>query len=109
MIKQWETLRVTLPPYACIDNVMMNLTQMQVRWQDMVGVLHQILPAHRSHQSGQDYGVLLKKWSLLQRVVFVIDREDRIVYAEYLADQMREPAYAAAIEASNERSLLSGA
>ena len=28
------------------------------------------------------------KWRLLQRAVFVIDREDRIVYADYVADQM---------------------
>jgi len=36
---------------------------------------------------------------LLQRAVFVIDRNDRIVYAEYVGDQMREPDYEAAMEA----------
>jgi peroxiredoxin len=35
----------------------------------------------------------------LQRAIFVIDRHDRITYAEYVADQMREPDYAAAITA----------
>jgi hypothetical protein len=33
---------------------------------------------------------------LLQRAVFVIGRNDRIVYAEHVADQMREPDYAGA-------------
>ena len=49
---------------------------------------------------GQDYGVLIKEWRLLQRAVFVIDRHDRIVYAEYVADQMLEPDYTAALEAA---------
>ena len=41
----------------------------------------------------------LKQWRLLQRTVFVIDRNDRIVYAEYVADQLREPDYPAALQA----------
>lgn len=31
--------------------------------------------------------------------VFVIDRHDHIVYAEYVADQMREPDYSAPMHA----------
>ena len=72
---------------------------MQARWQESAGVLHQVLSAHRSEQFGQEYGVWLKEWSLLQRAVFVIDRNDHIVYAEYVADQLREPDYAAAMQA----------
>ncbi|MBV9706813.1 MAG: thiol peroxidase, partial [Chloroflexi bacterium] len=34
-----------------------------------------------------------------QRAVFVIDRQGRIVYTEYVADQMREPDYEAVLEA----------
>ena len=60
--------------------------------------MHQILSAHRSEQFGQDYGVLLKESHLLQRAIFVIDRDDSIVYAEYVADQWREPDYAAALD-----------
>ena len=41
----------------------------------------------------------LKEWRLLQRAVFVIDRTDHIVYAEYVADQLHEPVYAAAMQA----------
>ena len=61
-------------------------------------MLHQVLSAQRSEQFGQDYGVWLKQWRLLQRSVFVIDRNDRIVYVEYVADQLREPDYAAAMQ-----------
>ena len=72
---------------------------MQANFQDRAGVLHQALSAHGSEQFGQDYGVWLKEWGLLQRAVFVIDRVDRIVYVEYVADQLHEPDYAAAMQA----------
>jgi thioredoxin-dependent peroxiredoxin len=72
---------------------------MQAHWQESAGVLHQALSAHHSEQFGQEYGVWLKEWHLLQRAVFVLDRNAHIVYAEYVADQLREPDYAAAIQA----------
>jgi len=43
--------------------------------------------------------VWLKEWQQLARAVFVIDRHDRVVYAEYVADQLREPDYSAALRA----------
>jgi thiol peroxidase len=75
----------------------MDLPFAQGRWQSAEGVKHQALSAHRSERFGQDYGVLLKEWRLLQRAIFVIDRHDRISYAEYVTDQMHEPNYSAAI------------
>jgi thiol peroxidase len=77
----------------------MDLPFAQARWRSAEGVTHCSLSAHRSERFGVDYGVLIKEWRLLQRAVFVIDRQDRIVYAEYVADQMREPDYEAALEA----------
>jgi thioredoxin-dependent peroxiredoxin len=44
--------------------------------------------------------VLLKEWRLLQRAVFVVDKNDRIIHAEYVTDQMTEPDYEAALEAT---------
>jgi thiol peroxidase len=97
--RRWEALCAALPPDACIYTVSMDPPQMQARWQDRTGVLHQALSAHPSIQFGQDYGVWLREWHLLQRSVVVIDRTDRIVYVEYVADQMSEPDYTAAIQA----------
>jgi len=74
----------------------------QARWQAAEKIAHRALSAHKSEQFGHDYGVLLKEWRLLQRAVFVIDREGRVTYAEYVPDQMREPEYAAAVEAALE-------
>lgn len=97
--RQWEVLCADLPAYACIYSVSMDSPQMQAHWQDNAGVLHQALSAQQSEQFGLDYGVLLKEWHQLQQSVFVIDRNDRIVYAEYVADQLSEPDYAAAMQA----------
>jgi thioredoxin-dependent peroxiredoxin len=97
--RQWEALCAVLPANACIYTVSTDSPQMQAHWQDTEGVLHQALSAQRSEQFGHDYGVWLKQWRLLQRSVFVIDRNDRIVYVEYVADQLREPDYAAALQA----------
>ena len=100
--RQWEALCAVLPPDVCIYTVSMDSPQMQARWQDSTGVLHQALSAHRGEWFGQDYGVWLKQWRLLQRAVFVIDRNDHIVYVEYVADQLREPYYAGAMQAVQE-------
>ena len=44
--------------------------------------------------------MLIRDWRLLQRSVFVIDREDRITYVEYVGDQLQEPDYEAAVAAA---------
>ncbi len=95
---QWEALSATLPTGACIYTVSTDSPQIQANFQDSAGVLHQALSAQRSEQFGQEYGVWLKEWRLLQQAVFVLDRHDRIVYIEYVADQLGEPDYAAAMQ-----------
>jgi thiol peroxidase len=58
-----------------------------------------MLSSHRDENFGRDYGVLIKEWRLLQRAVLVIDKDDRIVHAEYVPDQMAEPNYNYTVEA----------
>ncbi len=99
VIKRWETLRVRLRPEACLYTVSVDTPRMQARWQKSEGVLHQLLSAHRSDQFGRDYGVWLNEGRQLAQAVFVLDRADRIAYAEYLTDQLREPDYAAPLQA----------
>lgn len=97
--RQWEALCAGLPANVCIYTVSMDSPQMQANFQDSAGVLHQALSAQRSDQFGQEYGVWLAEWRLLQRSVFVIDQNERIIYTEYVADQHDEPNYAAALQA----------
>jgi len=100
--RRWEELRTDLPADLVVYTISMDLPFAQARWHTAENIAHQSLSAHKSEQFGQDYGVLLKEWRLLQRAVFVIDRDDRIVYAEYVADQMREPDYDAAVAAARQ-------
>src|SRR5437588_2782477 len=96
---KWEKLRGQLPADVRVYTVSMDLPFALARWQAAEGVAHPALSAHRSEQFGRDYGVLLKEWRLLQRAVFVIDGAGRVAHAEYVADQMREPDYEAALRA----------
>ena len=100
VIKRWETLRVQLPAEACLYSVSMDPPQVQARWQETEGMLHQMLSAHCSEQFGRDYGVWLNEGRQLAQAVFVLDRADRIAYAEYVVDPLREPDYAAALQAA---------
>ena len=97
--KQWETLRKGLPAVQ-FYTVSMDLPFGMARWQTASDVTHAMLSAHKNEKFAVDYGVLLKEWRLLQRAVFVIDGSDKIVYAEYVDDQMKEPDYDAAIAAA---------
>jgi thiol peroxidase len=98
--RQWEKLRHELPPAVRLYTVSMDLPYAQARWHTAENVGHQSLSAHKSEQFGQDYGVLIKEWRLLQRAVFVIDRDGTVIYAEYVPDQMREPDYGKAVAAA---------
>ena len=101
----WEELHASLPAGVCIYTISADLPYMQAHWQATEGIIHQALSAQRDGQFGLAYGVWLKEWQLLQRAVFVIDRTGRLIYAEYVADQMSEPDYAAAMEATCNYSL----
>lgn len=94
----WEGLRAELSEDVVIYTISMDLPYAQARWHKAEGVDHPSLSAHRSEDFGRDYGVLLKEWRLLQRAVFVIDSDNRIAHAEYVADQSAEPDYGSAVE-----------
>lgn len=98
--KRWERARDDLPADVVIYTVSMDLPFAQARWQGQEAVAHQALSSHRDEAFGRDYGVLLREWRLLQRAVFVIGRDGRIVHAEYVPDQMAEPDYRAALDAA---------
>jgi len=77
--RRWEDLRAEMGEDVVVYTISMDLPFAQSRWHAAQAVAHQSLSAHRSEQFGRDYGVLLKEWRLLQRAVFVIDKNDRIV------------------------------
>lgn len=97
--RRWDSLRGDLPPDAVLYTVSMDLPYALARWLGSEQVSHQALSAHKDETFGIAYGVLVKEWRMLQRAVVIIDATDRIAYVEYVADQMREPDYAAAVAA----------
>jgi thioredoxin-dependent peroxiredoxin len=107
---RWEDARQSLPDDVVIYTVSMDLPFAQARcmdlpfaqarWNKNENVTHQALSSHKTEQFGQDYGVYLKEWRLLQRAVFVIGRDGKIAHVEYVNDQMQEPDYDAAIAAT---------
>ena len=99
-LHRFEQLRATLPDDVDVYTVSMDLPYAQARLNRAEGVQHRALSAHRSDDFGRDYGVLIREWRLLQRSVFVIDRNDRLVHVEYVADQLQEPDYEAAVAAA---------
>lgn len=61
----------------------------------------QTLSDVHNHSFGQSYGVLLEglPFPLLTRAVFVVDKNNKITYVEYVPEVTSEPNYDAAIEA----------
>ena len=100
--RRWEGLRRGLPAGVTLYTVSMDLPWAMARWNAAEQVEHQGLSSHRDERFGQDYGVLIKEWRLLQRAVFVIGKDDAVAYAEYVADQMLEPDYDAAVAAAKQ-------
>ncbi len=82
--------------------VSMDLPFALARWVSANGVRHPAASSHRSEKFGHDYGVLIKEWRALQRAIFVIDREGKMSYVEYVQDQDHEPDYDAARAAVQE-------
>jgi thiol peroxidase len=102
-LHRFDELRAsTLPDDVEVYTVSMDLPYAQARLNRAENVHHRSLSAHRSEDFGRDYGVLIEEWRLLQRSVFVIGRDDRLVHVEYVVDQLQEPDYAAAVAAARD-------
>ncbi|HEY1013107.1 MAG TPA: thiol peroxidase [Herpetosiphonaceae bacterium] len=95
--RKWEEARPGLPAEVTVYTISMDLPFALARWKTSEGIGHELLSSHKSEQFGEDYGVLLKEWRMLQRAVFVIDGEGVVRHAEYVPDQMQEPDYEAAL------------
>ncbi|MFT4038108.1 MAG: thiol peroxidase [Thermomicrobiales bacterium] len=107
--RKWDGLRADIPADVALYTISMDLPFALERWRGAEGAGHALLSAHRDEAFGRDYGTLIKEWRLLQRAVFVIDAAGRIGYADYVADQMMEPDYDAAIAAVSRAAMTAGA
>lgn len=72
----------------------------QARWCGAAGVDRVVtLSDYKSRSFGEAYGVLIKEFQLDMRSIFVVDKEDKIAYVEYLVEMTEHPNYEAAVNA----------
>ncbi|MFH1701610.1 MAG: thiol peroxidase [Candidatus Zixiibacteriota bacterium] len=70
------------------------------RWCAAAGVENvKMLSDHRDASFGMAFGVLIKELRLLARTVFVIDKEKKINYIQYVEETTEEPNYNEVLEA----------
>ncbi|WP_342565520.1 thiol peroxidase [Paenibacillus sp. FSL R7-0345] len=75
----------------------------QARWCGAAGIDRVItLSDHKDAAFGQAYGVLIKEFRLDMRSIFVIDKNDKLTYVEYLGEMTEHPNYDAAVAAVKE-------
>ena len=86
-----------------ILTVSVDLPFAQKRWCAAAGIENvEVLSDHKDLSFGEAYGVAIAELRLLARAVFVIDSEDKVVYAEYVSEATNHPNYEAAIAAAKE-------
>jgi thiol peroxidase len=97
----WEQHRAGMGDVEMLT-VSMDLPFAQQRWCAANRVEHKTLSAHKNEQFGTDYGVLIKELRILDRAVFVVDKDDKIRYAEYVKEISTEPDYDRVLQALKE-------
>jgi thiol peroxidase len=86
-----------------ILTVSMDLPFTLKNWCAAAGVDQVItLSDHRYADFGQKYGVLLKDQRIFRRAIFVVDRDDTVVYSAYMPALGDEPDYPKVIEAASQ-------
>lgn len=84
-----------------IEVISTDLPYAQKRWCGAAGVDQvKTLSDHMSTDFGEKYGVLIKERRTLRRAVFVVARDDRLVYVAYMPKLGDEPDYNAVLDAA---------
>ena len=84
-----------------IEVISTDLPYTQKRWCGAAGVDQvQTLSDHLNAEFGEKYGVLIKERRILRRAVFVVGRDDKLVYVAYMPRLSDEPEYAAVLDAA---------
>jgi thiol peroxidase len=70
----------------------------QNRWCTTFGIDHvKMLSDHKDASFGAAYGTLIKDWRVESRAIFILDRSNKIAYAEYVGEVADHPNYEAAL------------
>ena len=83
-----------------ILTISVDLPFAQKRWSGAEGVeAVQMLSDHRDFSFGEAYGVGIEELRLLTRSIFVVDKNDKVTYVEYVPEVTDHPDYEKALEA----------
>ncbi|OZB96761.1 thiol peroxidase [Paenibacillus sp. XY044] len=75
----------------------------QERWCAAAGIDRVVtLSDHKEMSFGDAYGVHIKEFRLDMRSIFVVDKNDKITYVEYLKEMAEHPNYESAVAAVKE-------
>ncbi len=88
-------------PDVGILTVSMDLPFAQKRWCGAFGIDKvRMISDHREASFGMSYGTLIKELRLESRAIFVIDRENKIRYVQYVKEMTDFPDYEKALAAA---------
>lgn len=83
-----------------ILGVSMDLPFAQKRWCGAAGVDRvKMLSDYKDASFGVSFGVLIKQLRLLARTIFIVNREGKVSYVQYVAETTEEPNYEEALTA----------
>lgn len=98
--RRFNTEAAELGEDVAILTVSVDLPFAQARWCGAAGIDRVVtLSDHKAASFGQAYGVLIKEFRLDMRSIFVVDKNDKLTYVEYLGELAEHPNYEAAIAA----------
>jgi thiol peroxidase len=88
-------------PDLSIITVSMDLPFAQKRWCNDFQVDNvKMLSDHKDGSFGSHYGTLIKELRIESRAIFVVDRHNKVVHAEYVKEVADHPNYEAALSAA---------
>lgn len=98
--RKFNELASEFSPEIEVLTISMDLPFAQKRWRGAAGIERvETLSDHRYASFGENYGVLIDELRLLNRSIFLIDKEDQIRYIEIVEENLNHPNYDQALEA----------
>jgi len=92
---------VSLGKDIVIEVISTDLPYTQKRWCGTAGVDQVMtLSDHMAADFGEKYGVLIKERRILRRAVFVVGRDNKVLYVAYMPALGDEPNYAEVLQAA---------
>lgn len=93
-IRRFNQEAAKLGDDVVILTISMDLPFAQKRWCGAAGIDQvKVLSDHRDASFGESFGVLIKELRLLARTIFIVDKDGKIQYSQYVEETTEEPNY----------------